>query len=964
MPRISCLAMVVLPAVLLAVAGVSADDSQPDRRLEVRAGAGDIAIRYTHAGFGLDVFGAPFSRASWLLVTKPGTWGELHYHPGGNDSLVAGAAVDETGDGKRLAVTHALPEILNNPFRGMEIFTIRPDNSLSAHFEYTIATTEPANVEWAPVTLNADLLAGRPFTAVTDRGTTCGVLPDESYTTDWRAARLLAGVKSIQLQSRLGPVHVTIEPSDADVVFEYRRDKWAVSGPRTFWIGIHNAITEPRQRRTYEVTLRFPPKPAGESTTAPAVTAPGRIVAMDAAAVPGFRRDHIVPAPKSLEFTDKAFRLTDGTEICLGTKPDDLTRKAAEFLADEMKRIYGLSVTIQDGPPSSNKPAIIFGDMTRSSGTAEICQSAGLNLAAHEEAYCVLVDGDRAAVAARTPRGVFHSATTLAQLVEVTTQGLFLRGAKVSDYPALGFRGVHCLSGRDAGDQIAKAIRDLMARFKINALVWQCEYVKWETDPRIHSAQYGMDKADARKVVQACRRYGLDLIPLLQSLGHAEFAFLGAHNLDIAEDPEKPYAFAVTVPRAFEFLFRLYEEIVDMTQPRFFHAGMDEFTMRGRYPFRSLPRTETELFLMAINRCREWLAKRDIQMMIWGDQFLHGQEANDAALAPTAEDARTRREALPKDIIITDWHYAPDPPERFTSIKLLQDCGVRVIGAGWFNPDNIRNLAKACVDAKAMGYLQTTWAGFNFRINDNDVSWLQYWAYILAAHYSWTGVNTPPAELPFRARDLFLDLWFERRPVLVQRRGFGIDLRGIVNRRLDDTPAGDGWVGRGPRADLSAFKTGNHLFHGHRFVTAANERGHAALVLAATGNPAGAFPASATLTIEPRRAAQLRFLLTATARAHDGTVIGEVTVGLDNGTTQTMNLVYGDNVFAFDDLRMSRTTWLAWQGESALGAPVGLWDAGWTNPEPSRPIRSITVTSAGTHSAPILLAITGLESVD
>ena len=105
-------------------------------------------------------------------------------------------------------------------------------------------------------------------------------------------------------------------------------------------------------------------------------------------------------------------------------------------------------------------------------------------------------------------------------------------------------------------------------------------------------------------------------------------------------------------------------------------------------------------------------------------------------------------------------------------------------------------------------------------------------------------------------------------------------------------------------------------------------------------------------------------LLTASARAHDGTVIGKVTVDLDDGTTQTMNLVYGDNVFAFDDLRMSPTTWLAWQGESALGAPVGLWDAGWTNPEPSRPIRSITVTSAGTHAAPILLAITGLESVD
>ncbi|MCX7717363.1 MAG: beta-N-acetylhexosaminidase [Candidatus Sumerlaeaceae bacterium] len=964
MPRLRTFRPALLASSLMMAASVIIAGAGPDRRLEIRADVGQISVRYSYSGLALDVFGAPFSRASWLLVTKPGKWGELVYHPPGNDTLVAAATVTDADGRKRMTVRHALPEVLNNPFKGMETIEIGPDNNLTVRFEYSLETTDTANIEWAPVNLNADLFSGCAFSAVTDKGTTSGVLPDESFDTDWRKARLLAGVKSLELQSRLGPVRIRIEPSDADVVFEYRRDKWAVSGPRTFWVGVHNARTEPRQRRAYTVTLQFASKPVGGSAAGKSLSAVCGVTPTDAAAVPGFRRDYIVPTPRSLEFTDTACRLSDGTIVNLGEKPDELTRKAAAFFAEEVKRVYGITLAIEEGISLSCHPAIYLGDIGRTTSSAEMCASAGLTLDAHAEAYCVLVDGDRAAVSARTPRGVFHGAATLAQLIEVTTQGVFLRGAKISDYPALGFRGVHCLSGRNAGDQIAKAIRDLMARFKMNALVWQCEYVKWDVDPRIYSPQYGMEKADARKVVEACRRYGLDLIPLLQSLGHAEYAFVGANNLDIAEDPEKPYAFAVTVPRAFEFLFQLYEEIVDFTQPRIFHAGLDEFTMRGRYPFRGLPRTETELFMLTINRCREWLAKRNIQMMIWGDQFLHGRDANDAALAPTAEDAKVRRDALPKDIIITDWHYAPDPPEKFTSIKLLQDCGLRVIGAGWFNPDNIRNLAKACVDAQAMGYLQTTWAGFNFKIDDNDVSWLQYWAYILAAQYSWTGVNTPPAELPFRARDLFLDLWFERRPVLKQQPGFTVDIRPLLNRRLADTTAGTGWAGRGPNADLSAFKPGEHLFHGHRFVTAPNAHGETAVVLAGLGNPTGEFPDAVTAEIAPRRVSQLRFLITATARTNDGTVIGDIAVGYDDGSTQTMPLVYGQNVFAFDDFRMSRTTWLAWQGETALGAPVGLWDAAWINPEPSKPIRSITLKSAKQYSAPILLAITGFEELN
>jgi hexosaminidase len=98
-----------------------------------------------------------------------------------------------------------------------------------------------------------------------------------------------------------------------------------------------------------------------------------------------------------------------------------------------------------------------------------MCAEAGLALPANPEGYSLLVRGDAAAIAANTETGVFYGLTTLLQLSALDKKGVYLKGAEIVDYPALAFRGVHCLSGKNAGDQIAKAIRTLMARFKMNS---------------------------------------------------------------------------------------------------------------------------------------------------------------------------------------------------------------------------------------------------------------------------------------------------------------------------------------------------------------------------------------------------------------------------------------------------------------------------------------------------------------
>ena len=226
----------------------------------------------------------------------------------------------------------------------------------------------------------------------------------------------------------------------------------------------------------------------------------------------------------------------------------------------------------------------ILGEPAKYAAVNEYCKAAGLELPENEEGYCLLVDENKVAISAHNEAGLFYGITTLVQLIKVKNGNLYFKGAQVVDYPTLKFRGIHCLSGRDAGDQIAKTIRNLIARFKLNALVFECEYMEWDNAPEVKHPTYSMSKADAKKVVDEANKYPLELIPLIQSLGHSEWIFTNGQNLDIAEDPETPYAYNPTNPATYDFIFKIYQEALDFFNPKTFHIGHDEVTMARTFP--------------------------------------------------------------------------------------------------------------------------------------------------------------------------------------------------------------------------------------------------------------------------------------------------------------------------------------------------------------------------------------------
>lgn len=959
--------------------------TKPAKRTYLAERVGDMEFYYTpDQGVSLTVHGVPVIRGTSLWVVAP-HFARRFYGPIDNPYLLQKATVEPWQGGRKITLYHKVLPSMNEgegcPFSGTETFIITPDNTYSATLSFNFSKDVPAWIEWGVGCFNPSFIIGCPFAArVGDesfiRGspfsarvgveTLQGVIPIMAKSASVRESTVAEDFSLLTMETRLGDVRIETYPEDHLIFFDYRKNVWADVNKPMFWMGVMDKPIEPKKPATFSVTMRFP------ATMKSAVASAGRLSNAtplqfsDAVRIPHWGEDYIIPRPKKARFTDASLPLTSATSVYIGKNPTAGMEKALAFLLRDLKELYNIEPRVMRedlSPDEARGGVIVLGEEGRHPAPAVICGRAGLEVPTHPEGYSLLVTPDAACIAAKTERGVFYGVTTLVQLIRVSDKGVFLHGAEIVDYPALNFRGIHCLTGKNAGGEIAKAVRELMARFKINTLVLECEYITWDSHPELAQHSYGMSKDDARKVIRAADENMIEVIPLIQSLGHSEWMFTNGQHLDLAEDPERPYHSCPTNPQAYKLIFDVYQEAVDLFKPRIFHIGHDEVTGSGRFPYRSKKsgKTVTQLIMEDIQKLHTWFKERNIQVMLWGDMFLYKTEAADACNAGTLAEAKERRSLLPRDVIIADWHYEPVSPEKYTSLKIWKDEGLAVVGAGWDNSTDIRNLAKAAEMNGALGYLQTTWAGFNFAITNNEPVWRQYWSYILAAHYAWSGDATPEENLPFRAHQKLTDLWFDVRPDMRKRSGFFVDLRPFANRRLDDTPARNGWVGFGPDLDFSSIPCGESLFDDIRFNIQKNEKGCAAVLLAGRLNPPGDFPSAIEISHDLVTVTELHFLMNSAMRAADNTPSGAIVIAYEDGTADRHNLAYGKTIFASDDYRLGRNARIVWQGQTHGGENIRLWDISWKNPKPDLKVCKITVESAGTEAAPVLLAITGVR---
>ncbi|MBN1553749.1 MAG: family 20 glycosylhydrolase [Phycisphaerae bacterium] len=187
---------------------------------------------------------------------------------------------------------------------------------------------------------------------------------------------------------------------------------------------------------------------------------------------------------------------------------------------------------------------------------------------------------------------------------------------------------------------------DRLAAMGYNAVLWELEdKVRWETC-RDAVWPEAMTQSQFRSILDYSRRIGLEPIPLLQTVGHAEYVLKHPSYAHLRELPDRYDCYCTSNPDVRDFLKALIEEYLDLFgELKHFHLGGDE-----AYVFASCPKCKTlaeqtspnKVYADHIMEIAKPILDRRIKPGIWCDMVLH--YPGDI-------------EHIPDELTIWDWNY-------------------------------------------------------------------------------------------------------------------------------------------------------------------------------------------------------------------------------------------------------------------------------------------------------------------
>ena len=292
------------------------------------------------------------------------------------------------------------------------------------------------------------------------------------------------------------------------------------------------------------------------------------------------------------------------------------------------------------------------------------------------------------------------------------------------DKPVFGIRAAHLdMKGVPPTAKRLAELPALLTALRYNAVVVEWEDMfPWTVDPRIR-CEVAYTSDDVKAFIDAAAAVNLEVIPLVQCLGHMEFALKFDDRAAMREDPKRIDCLNPLVDGARELVQSLVDDVLALTPgAKHFHLGGDE-----AWAFGSAPETKTfvdahgkgALYLHHVGPILESLSERGIRPMLWHDMMC---QWDSEALRDMGKRA---------DLVV--WSYNTDPfqaaghasPE---IMKRLADHGVTLWGASAYKGADGSNVdlpvvsnrvtnalawAEAAATYGLKGIMTTAWSRYN-----------------------------------------------------------------------------------------------------------------------------------------------------------------------------------------------------------------------------------------------------------
>ncbi|HEV7503037.1 MAG TPA: glycoside hydrolase family 20 zincin-like fold domain-containing protein, partial [Vicinamibacteria bacterium] len=371
----------------------------------------------------------------------------------------------------------------------------------------------------------------------------------------------------------------------------------------------------------------------------------------------------IWPIPQEARYADD--RLLLGDAVIVAPPGDARLQYPARLLAELLEDEFGVALPIVIGEAPAGRTPIVVGEISAPLLVSAMAAApAGASVPAETDGYALQVGDARAVVAGRDYRGTLYGVSSFVQLVHAWgKQSVAVRKATVRDWPFLPIRWVHLyLPARDQLAFAERYLRDVLLRYKFNGLVLEVGGgMRLDTHPEIstgwrrtvaelyahgetidklgegiplgtahrfaaslHVGVAGgayLEKEDVRRLAATAERYGLEIVPEIQSLSHAYY--LAVPHREIAEDPdmEWPDSYCPSNPESYRILFDVMDEYIDVLKPRRVHIGHDEWRA-GAFCARCRGQETGALYAQDVLKIQAHLAAKGIETWMWGDHFV------------------------------------------------------------------------------------------------------------------------------------------------------------------------------------------------------------------------------------------------------------------------------------------------------------------------------------------------------
>lgn len=197
-----------------------------------------------------------------------------------------------------------------------------------------------------------------------------------------------------------------------------------------------------------------------------------------------------------------------------------------------------------------------------------------------------------------------------------------------SETPVLPKRGIHLdLKGVPPTAERLFSLLEVFAAARYNVVLveWEDTF-PWTVDERFRSpTAYTVDAI--RRFVDAARRLHIEIIPLVQCLGHMETPLRVPGYEHLLEDPDHPSTLNVLAPGARELVQKMIEDVLEiLPDVRHFHLGGDEAWEMGTHPDTKSyieKHGKASLYLHHVEPILESLNSRGIRPILWHDMMIH-----------------------------------------------------------------------------------------------------------------------------------------------------------------------------------------------------------------------------------------------------------------------------------------------------------------------------------------------------